>query len=74
MFLAYGVWGIGLVAVGVLTYTIGYRRGFRDGKKRGFVHGLERSIAVQKPTDVLCRTLVPRPLAEYGRYFASLLR
>lgn len=67
---------IWLVVSGIMLfagYRLGYRKGFKAGNKEGFVAGLKRSIAVQKPTEVLCRTLVPRPISDYGRYFASLI-
>ncbi|MFO0946567.1 MAG: hypothetical protein U1D30_11550 [Planctomycetota bacterium] len=74
MLLIHVLWSVGLLAAAFSMYLVGYRRGFRAGQKSGFVNGLKRSIVLQKPTDVLCRTLMPRPLAEYGRYFASLLK
>lgn len=71
--IVHGIW-FAVTAIAVYSsYRMGYRSGFRTGNKEGFVTGLKRSIAVQKPTEVLCRTLVPRPIADYGRYFASLI-
>lgn len=64
---------IAVLAFG-LGYSWGRAAGLRVGSSEGFVKGLRRSIAVQKPTEALCRALVPRPLVEYSRHFTSLLR
>ena len=69
----HGIWLVLALSALYLGYRLGHRAGYKAGNKEGFVNGLKRSIAVQKPTEILCRTLVPRTISEYGRYFASLL-
>lgn len=69
---------LGWLMIAALAFGLGYARGrtvgLRAGSSEGFVKGLRRSIAVQRPTEALCRALVPRPLVEYSRHFTTLLR
>lgn len=43
-----------------LAYSLGYQAGRKQGKQEGFASALHRAIEVQRPLDILYRTLVPR--------------
>jgi hypothetical protein len=49
-----------VAAIFPLAYSLGYQAGRKQGKHEGFESALHRAIEVQRPLDILYRTLVPR--------------
>ena len=49
-----------IAAIFPLAYSLGYQAGRKQGKHEGFESALHRAIEVQRPLDILYRTLVPR--------------